>query len=678
MSTVDPSLIEQTKQQIRGLVREIAQLTKSDMAPLEFYDAMLNRLVTALAAHGGAVWTLVDGRLELQYQINLRDARLGESEEHQRQHGMLLRKALTCPEGMLVGPRSGGDANSGGNPTDFLLVLGPLKSDVEVQGLVEIFQRPGAAPDAQRGYLRFLLQMCELASDYLKTRQLRHFSDRQTLWAQLENFTRLAHRTLDVRGAAYTVANEGRRLIDCDRVSVAICKGKRAVIEAVSGQDLFDKRSNIVTLLGELATAVAATGEVVWYTGDTTLMAPQVEEAVQAYIDEAHSKAVGIIPLKRPVDPPANPDDPVEPAEVIGALIVEQIEDSQPKQGLQQRVDVVSEHSAIALANALEHRSLFLQPLWAQLGKTRWVVQARTLPKTIAVCVALLLATAILFLWPAPFNLEGKGTLQPVIKSDVFAPLDGVVMDVLVKHGQSVHKGDLLAQLRNTDLEVNFEDIAGQLASTQEQLSSVTSALLDERKLPIEEKNRLTTQKMQLKKTKDSLLKQLQLLQQKREQLKVHSPIDGQIVTWDVYNLLIHRPVRQGNVLMSIADPDGAWELELRMPEERIGHIAKAREAIKREDVEKDLDVTYILATDPGVDHEGKVAEIRNAAEVQQSEEGNTVLVRVAIDSNDFEERRPGATVTAKVHCGWAPIGYTWFHELIAWVQTKVLFRLPF
>ncbi len=346
-----------------------------------------------------------------------------------------------------MAPHSGaGDEGAGANPTDFLLVFGPLKSDVEVQGVVEIFQRPGATTQVQRGYLRFLLQMCELASDYLKTRQLRHFSDRQTLWAQLENFTRLAHRSLDPRGTAYTVANEGRRLIDCDRVSVAICKGKRAVIEAVSGQDLFDRRSNTVTMLGELATAVAATGETVWYTGDTTMMAPQVEEAVQAYIDEAHSKAIGIIPLKRPQEPPTDANQPAEPPEVIGALIVEQIEDSQPKQGLQQRVDVVSEHSAIALANALEYHGLFMLPVWQAMGKAHWVLKARTLPKTLAICGAVLGLLLFLVLCPARFNLESKGTLQPTLRRDVFAAIDGVVVDVMVKHGQRVKKGELLAR----------------------------------------------------------------------------------------------------------------------------------------------------------------------------------------------------------------------------------------
>jgi hypothetical protein len=87
------------------------------------------------------------------------------------------------------------------------------------------------------------------------------------------------------------------------------------------------------------------------------------------------------------------------------------------------------------------------------------------------------------------------------------------------------------------------------------------------------------------------------------------------------------------------------------------------------------LQTTYILATDPGHKHIGHVKEVRNGAEVY-GEEGNTVLVRVGINKDDFADRRPGATATAKVYCGWASIGYVWFHDLISFVQTKILFRL--
>ena len=79
---VDPQLIEQTKQQIRSLVAEIAQLSKTDVAPEEFYGQFLPRVVSALAAVGGAVWTLnPEGRLALQYQINIQETQLRESEE---------------------------------------------------------------------------------------------------------------------------------------------------------------------------------------------------------------------------------------------------------------------------------------------------------------------------------------------------------------------------------------------------------------------------------------------------------------------------------------------------------------------------------------------------------------------------------------------------------------------
>ncbi len=191
----------------------------------EFYDAVLNRVVTALAAVGGAIWTVTEtGQLSLEYQINLRETRLAESEEDQVRHGRLLRKVMTGGEGMLMAPHSGGRAapRTARIRPNFLLVLGPLKTANETAGVMEIFQRPGSSVTVQRGYLRFLMQMCELASEYLKSRKLQHFTDRQALWAQLEQFTRLVHKGLDPRETAYTIANEGRRLIECDRVSVAI------------------------------------------------------------------------------------------------------------------------------------------------------------------------------------------------------------------------------------------------------------------------------------------------------------------------------------------------------------------------------------------------------------------------------------------------------------------------
>ncbi|MEX0675989.1 MAG: HlyD family efflux transporter periplasmic adaptor subunit [Pirellulales bacterium] len=664
--SVDPELVEQTKQQIRSLVREIAQIAKSDVAPIEFYDAVLNRVVTALAAVGGAIWTVTEtGQLTLEYQINLRETRLADSEDDQVKHGRLLRKVITGGEGMLMAPQSGaGNAEDGANPTDFLLVMGPLKTAHETAGVMEIFQRPGSSVTVQRGYLRFLVQMCDLASEYLKSRKLQHFTDRQALWAQLEQFTRMVHKGLDPRNTAYTIANEGRRLIECDRVSVGICRGRTCKIEAISGQDTFDKRSNTVALLTRMARAVVATGEAMWYTGDTSMMAPQVEEAVQEYIDECHSKAVAVVPLKEPHDT----TDPLARPRVVGALVIEQIEDSRPSEGLQQRIEVVSEHSALALTNVLEHNDLFLMPLWRTIGKSRWLVEARQLPWTVTAAVAIAVVTLFLCFWPANFEITAKGTLRTSVRSEVFANVAGDVVEVYAEYGDMVTKGQPLVKMQNSELDVQIVAAQGTLYKASEEILSINvqmSKPADQSKMA-----ELHGQLKARTKERESAEAALKLLKLKQEKLTVRSPIDGQVTSWKVHDALIYRPVKIGDILMTVVEPRGNWELELQMPEDRMGFINDAQAELG-----PNLEVEYITATNPGEKHPGTVKEIQRSAEVH-GEEGNTVLIQVAIDKNDVPDRLPGADVTAQVYCGRAAIGYVWFHDLVSFVQSKILFRL--
>jgi multidrug efflux pump subunit AcrA (membrane-fusion protein) len=670
--SLDPQLIEQTKQQIRALVNEIAQLSKSELSPAEFYGEFLTRVVSALAAYGGAVWTANDeGRLALQFQINLEQTNLRQNEDAQRKHSRLLTRVFKSGEGGLVPPHSGaGDDAESGNPTDFLLVLGALKTDVGVQGVVEVFQRADTGLNTQKGYLRFLLQMCDLAGDFLKSRQLRHFSDRQSLWSQLEDFTKVVHASLHPRETSYTIANEGRRLIDCDRVSVAIRRGHKCLIEAVSGQDLFDKRSNTIRLLGKLATEVVAAGEPLWYTGDTHNLAPQIEDAVQEYVDEAHTKMIAVLPLARDTVEGEDEQETRENQErPFGALIVEQIEDSRIPETMKHRVNVVARHSASALANSLEYSDLFLMPVWRALGKTKVVLRARTLPKVVAISVGVVFAILFMIFFPADFTLQAKGTIEPVYRWDVYARSDGVVDELFVKHGDLVQAGQLLAKLRNTELEVALQEVTGKLATVRQRTLSLEREVLEgKNRMTPEERSRVLGQLMEGRQELNSLNAQYTLYTKKKEDLVVKSPAKGRIVTWDLQNRLIERPVQRGQVLMRVADTDADWQLELRMPEDRMGHIAKAQQKLGYE-----LPVTYILATEPGSPREGTVKEVHLSAEVRE-EEGSSVLTKVKIDKNELGALRPGMNVTAKVYCGRRSIGYVWFHDLVAFIQSRVIF----
>ena len=627
--SAEDQLVEQTKQQIRALVREIAQLAQSEIEPNEFFEGFLSRVVSALAAEGGAIWMLDDaGRVELQYQVSIHKTGLGESQDKQMQHALLLKKTLTSGKPGMIPPHSGApDDEEAGNPTDFLVLLGPVMIEQEVQGIVEIFQRPGAGPATQRGYLRFVVEMCEIVGDYLKSRRLRNFTDRESLWEKLEGFIRAVHIGLDPRATAYTIANEARRLIECDRVSVARRTGTKYRITAVSGSDNIDPRASTVRDLGRLASAVAATREPVWYTGNSDDMPPQIENALQSYLDQSHSKMVAVLPLKKETDdaPPAPGEKQTVP-EVVGALVVENIEDNRVNPAMRQRVDVVVQHSSSALANAEEHNSLFLMPVWRAIGKAKWIMQGRTLPKTIAITSAIVALILALIIVRADFDLKGDGELQPQDRREVYAQVDGLVTKVEAEHLKNVKEGDVLATLQSTEIDAEYERLLGERETVQEQFDAEDRKLL-QRGLTDEEE----TPKDQLER----------------------------------------RPVKTGQKLMTVVNPDGPWEIEVFMSESRMGHVNRSWN--KAEEEKEPLKVTYILATDPGKEFEGDVVEIHGAADVHE-DEGNTVKIRIRINKDELPELRPGTGVTTKVHCGRRSIGYVWLHDLIAWIQTKILF----
>jgi multidrug efflux pump subunit AcrA (membrane-fusion protein) len=458
----------------------------------------------------------------------------------------------------------------------------------------------------------------------------------------------------------------------------------------VSGQESVERRASAVQAIEALVRVVAKAGEPLWHPDASRELPPQIEEELEHYIDESHATALAIIPLHKPKPTPVVKPGGVDAVavakaeaglgiagELVGALVAEWFASSTFDGGKRARVDLVAEHGQVALANSLAHTSLPLYPLINLAGKSRVLTTARNLPRTILALLGALAAVAALVFVPAELRLEGKGTLEPVHRRDVFAGIEGVVekLEPGLEHGALVKQGQLLATLRNTDLEVALADVLGRRASSEEQLASTKRSLLEDDKISADEKIRLAGRKAQLQREIESLEQQEQLYRSKKEDLQVRSPIDGVIVTWQVRDRLLLRPVEKGQVLMSVADKTGPWELEVNMPDDRLGHVNRA--AAEAKAAGRDLKVDYIVATDPGTRHYGVVKEIHEQAEVR-GEEGNTVLVRVTIDPerHEKEELGAGASVTARIACGQRPLGYVWFHDVLSFIQTQILFRL--
>ena len=672
-------MLEQTKQQIRVLVNEIAQVSRSDVSPDVFQAEFMTRVVRALGAIGGALWTTDEsGRLTLGYQVNLKEAKLHEDEEANKTHSYLLYNTLRSTENdLMVPPHSGGEgANDGGNPTDFLIIMGVIQTELEKVGIVEVFQRPDSNPATQQGFLQFVRQVTRYATEYYKNRQLKNFSDRQSLWTQLEDFTRNIHKTLDLKETLYTVANESRRLIECDRVSLAIMRGGRAKIEAVSGQDMVDKRSETVKLLGDLATAVVKANEPMVYSGDSSNLAPQVETAVEEYVDASHTKTIAVYPLiprtidEKDFDETEHDKKTVKPP--FGAIVVEQIENSNVSEHMMKRVEIVVEHARVAVGNAIEHNSIFLAPLWQAIGKSKVLTTARMLPKTISVSLGILAVILAFIFVPWDFNMHCDGSLEPVVRRNVFTREPGKVDVLNVEHGQQVKEGDVLMELSNNELEAEWQKNYGELQEVEKQIKSLQEQSYDAKDV---ERTRISGQIAQYEERRKTLEIQKQILTRRQEDLKVRAPIDGVVMTFQLETTLKNRPVQPGQILMEIAQPDGKLQLELNMPEKYMGHIEDYRRVIQKDDPNEPLKVKFVMTVDPSNSHLATVTEIHDRAENRGTEETTVEILASIDDPNDLPEAASaGMGVSAKIYCGKRSLGYVCFNELVAFLQRTVFF----
>ncbi|MCC6511426.1 MAG: efflux RND transporter periplasmic adaptor subunit, partial [Pirellulaceae bacterium] len=662
-----------------GLINEISELSRSDHPADEYYPAVLQRIIEALAAVGGAIWLIDEaGALRLSYQVKVNQNLLQSDSEDASRHGRLLSRLFARGQSELVPPGAFiGEDQAEGNPSPFLLVVSPLSSGKRSMGLIEIFQRPDSAPNIQRGYLRFLDQMAGLIGEWLKGHTLKQVSDRQQLWQQADHFARLVHDNLELRDTAYTIANEGRQVIECDRVSVAIKKGGHCKVIAISGQDTIESRSNIVSALNKLTTRVVAAGDPLWYDGSVEDLPPQLEEAIEDYVDLSHGRTVAVLPIRRPekvVEGDVHSKQHVQredasAREIIGALVIEQIESQLPSDLLRSRADLVYEHTARALANSLTHNNLFLMPLWRGLGRATWFFRGSALPKTVAILTLVAVAMLLLFLVRINHDLEANGTLQPVEQKQVFAHVDGEVEEVYVDHGTVVTAGQPLVKLRNRDLEIEITNLQGQLDETNEQIATLGAQIRQQ--ADATERMRMQAQESESVVRKRALEQQIRLQWEKYTQLTRVSPIAGEVMTWDLQKNLRNRPVVTGQILVTVANTNSDWELELLMPEKRMKYLD---EAFKRAGNEP-LPVEYILVTDPSTTLKGTLhrSAMHGRAELDQTE-GAVVKLRVKPEDASKLSKRPGAEVKADVVCGKRSAAFVWFHEVIEWIYANVVF----
>jgi hypothetical protein len=704
-SSPDGDPIRRIRRQVEHAMEQLGALSGSALPPGEFYGELLRKGLDGIDAPAGAVWVKTpQGFLQQQCQQNLAKVGLDDHPDGRQAHNQLLRLIAEKGKPGVLGPRVRADIDkSAGNPTDYALALAPILSeDNQTLGLVEIFQKPNWHP---QDLVTYCIQVAGYASNFLRNSSNRKVAGQEAVWTQLEVFSRQVHGSLNPTEVAYTVANEGRRLIGCDRISVGIRHGRKTTIEAVSGADVVEKASTHIRRMRDLFDAVIQWGEKLVYRGtrDETLP-PKVLDALDAYLTEQNPKLLVLQPVRDEREKPKEGSkDALKP--VRSAVLMEVFDPPEQTALIEQKLDVVAAHSATALYNAAEMKRVPLKPLWWPLMRVQQGLGGKARFWTFFTVGLLALLVSVLVFVPYPMKLDAKGKAVPLDRSYIFTPFDAKVDTFLVAKNAEVAPGTPVARMYRhefykeiTELKVEAANLNVEIAQLNrpvEGLSALDRANFLQRR---------EAQKIKLKAIQDKLVNYEKSYSadtdnpgyfvvrapENRPSSETGSPL-WKVLTQDLQDK-IGNTFRPNEPLMRVGSVGGGWEIVLKIPEKHSYQMMKAfKEAAEYDEGGAYLwvDVLPVSAPTPGNRGMGKLyhKHVTAAAEPNrddQNESEPVLLATVRINTPDIPKEHhiderllvTDAEFHAKIIGGDHSSGYSLFYGVWEFLYEKVIFYL--
>jgi hypothetical protein len=269
---------------------------------------------------------------------------------------------------------------------------------------------------------------------------------------------------------------------------------------------------------------------------------------------------------------------------------------------------------------------------------------ARAAPKVrglAIVAIALIVAAGLCI--PVPYDVGVQCELQPDVRRFVAAPHAGEFQKSLVKPGDIVAKGQVLARMDGRELRW---ELAG-VTAEQEHARKSRDVNMAAGKTAAAQIDQLEAQRQEVKR---------QLLQRRLANLEIKSPVDGIVVAGDLERSE-GVPVNVGQILYEVA-PLGRMIAELAITDEEISGISPG------------MPVTLRLDSHPERQWSASLARIHPRSVTREKD--NVFLGEIPLDNADGA-LRPGMKGRATVRSGFRSLGWVLFHRpwnyLLTWLD---------
>jgi RND family efflux transporter MFP subunit len=512
-----------------------------------------------------------------------------------------------------------------------MLMASPVIEDESLTAVLECVNKTdGTAFDEDD--LFFLTMMADTASRSLHNASLMEAEKKIEVLETLVAVSGEITSTLNLERVLQVVVNGPRKIMYYDRAAVALQRGAKLEVKAVSGMVEVVGSDPAVRKLREMLEFCAVSNEETFVVGRPEHMEADREETrakFREYFIESGMRSWYSVPL----------------ADDQGRLGILAFESSDPDAfGATQfeLIKVLSSQATVAVRNASLYQEVpligVLQPLverkqqFMRLDKRR-----RTAYMALAAAAAL-----FLLFFPLPMRVAGDATVAAQSTASIQAEVKGVVRKVYVREGDRVEEGTILADL-------NDWDYRAALAAAQAKLNAAEAAM--NRALSANDGTEAGVQQVQA----NYWRAEAKRAQERLDRTRLRSPLAGVVATPHVETLAgtaldvgdtFAKVVNTGHAMVDVALD------ETDLPLVQAGNYA----AVK-------------LESFPTAKFKGRVDLVSPMSAPEKDR--RVFFARVEVPNGDGL-LRPGMQGMSKIRTGWRPAGYVLFRGVGMWLWGKL------
>jgi RND family efflux transporter MFP subunit len=518
----------------------------------------------------------------------------------------------------------------------------PLLKDDKVLGIIETVNKTDGSPFDEDD-LFFLTSIAEQAALALNNANLfeaeRRLDELHALLAISKEIT----STLDLDHILTTVVHEASTVVPFERCAIGLFDRNRFVLGAVSGESEVPKTPEMDKLRDALEW-VASQPEPVSAERNDGEWSLENEEAKEKLVPFLEAQGYGgfyALPL-------------LDDQGTLGVLALMSSEPGFLSENQIETLTILASQVTVAIRNAQLYRQIPLKRVWEPIVETQQKLRATTRGRAAELAAKAGLVALVLIAVPWKERVSTYATVVPAERRIVSSEAEGVLRRVLVREGDRVSAGALLAEIDSSDTRMRAKGAEEALAEYRRQLAEAEF----QRDLGAAEKARLQLERAQA---------EVEFYRTRVMQAQLVAPIAGTVVTHKVEEKVGRRLI-SGEPFCELVDEEH-MAAELNVPETDVSLLRPGAPTVVK------------LNAYPTQVFHGTVERL--GAQTREAEGEQFFVVR-ALFANPSGLAREGMVGRAKISAsggwfesGWYPVGYALLRAPARWVWRKIWTWLP-